>query len=242
MSYIFVSYSHHDTKKITSLVSNLLDAGYPIWQDSLNLRGGSEWATEIDDAIQAASYFLLIWSSNTLGSNYVLDKEIPHAKLHNTKIIPVIVSGDIEDIPADIQKLQVIDLRYEFSEGLKKIKQAIPLPDNVKPTPKIAEHLQKTDIVFGSAQRQWQTSFTLKVDGINYTSLLIDRSQYDIKAYLLGRSDDTFRKPDAVQVYIQTTGNVAWNTFDEYLRFVRAKDIRVWTVLVRGLMRPRTTR
>lgn len=238
MSYIFVSYAHSDTQKIIPIVGSLLDIGYPVWQDSLNLRGGSEWANEIDTAIENASYFLLIWSSNVLGSSYVLDKEIPHAKQHDTKIIPIIISGDIDDMPDDLRALQVIDLRKSFSDGMREIQNTIPLLDNITPTPRIAHQLQKTDATFSSAQRQWQTSLDFQVNDTHYVGLLLERSKYDVKSYLLGQIDDTFRKPDAVQLYIQMTGNVAWNTFDEYLRFVHTNDMRVWTILVRGFMRP----
>lgn len=99
-NYVFVSYSHNDSKKSLDrlrvhLRPLIKEGEIDLWDDS-RIKPGSNWREEIQKAIDKASVAILLVSANFLASDFINDNELPplleKAKKDGAIIIPVIVS------------------------------------------------------------------------------------------------------------------------------------------------------
>jgi hypothetical protein len=84
---VFISYAHLDEPdppeqpRWLSFVMEFLRPGekgrrYTVWMDRL-MPGGSDWNPEIEAKIRSCDIFVLLVSTRSTGSDYILDKEIP---------------------------------------------------------------------------------------------------------------------------------------------------------------------
>src|ERR1700677_3921235 len=84
---IFISYAHLDEPnppeepRWLSFVMDFLRPGekgrrYTVWIDRL-MPGGADWNPEIEAKIRACDIFVLLVSTHSTGSDYILDKEVP---------------------------------------------------------------------------------------------------------------------------------------------------------------------
>ena len=89
---VFISYAHLDEPdppedlaagkiRWLSFVMRFLRPGekgrrYEVWMDRL-MPGGADWSPEIEAKARACDIFVLLVSTNSTGSDYILDKEIP---------------------------------------------------------------------------------------------------------------------------------------------------------------------
>lgn len=235
---VFISYSHDDQRTVTNISLSLQDRGYNIWQDSLNLRGGSEWEKEILGAIKTSTYFILFWSENTRASSYILEKELTTAQAAGCKIIPVLIDGSIDTMPDEVKALQVIDLAAGQEKTLNALDDVLELPiDKVAP-PQLREVLDEGTMTFKSAERLWNTSISFGNSESSPVGLFIERSIYDINTFLIGERNATLSPPEEIYLFMQFTGELRYNTFAEFLGYVNARSLPLWAVLVRGPIRP----
>jgi AAA ATPase domain/TIR domain len=84
---VFISYAHLDEPnppeepRWLSFVMDFLRPGekgrrYTVWIDRL-MPGGADWNPEIEAKIRACDIFVLLVSTHSTGSDYILDKEVP---------------------------------------------------------------------------------------------------------------------------------------------------------------------
>ena len=87
---VFISYAHLDEPdehpaegeiRWLSFVMDFLRPGvkgrkYEVWMDRL-MPGGADWNPEIEAQIRACDIFVLLVSTHSTGSDYIVDKEIP---------------------------------------------------------------------------------------------------------------------------------------------------------------------
>jgi TIR domain/AAA ATPase domain len=84
---VFISYAHLDEPdppeqpRWLSFVMEFLRPGvkgrkYEVWMDRL-MPGGADWNPEIEAKIRACDIFVLLVSTRSTGSDYIVDKEIP---------------------------------------------------------------------------------------------------------------------------------------------------------------------
>ena len=78
MSQLFISHSSHDDAFVRELRAALADHGQAGWIDSRELRGGDPLWMEIQRAIEAASAYAVVISTDALQSKWV-GKELRHA-------------------------------------------------------------------------------------------------------------------------------------------------------------------
>lgn len=89
MSQIFISYSRKDIEFVDRLANDLTNAGFKVWYDLSGLEAGSQWGNEIQKAIDASQYFLVVLSQNSVQSNWV-EREFLRASDQGLKIIPIL--------------------------------------------------------------------------------------------------------------------------------------------------------
>jgi tetratricopeptide (TPR) repeat protein len=84
---VFISYAHLDEPdppeqpRWLSFVMDFLRPGekgrrYTVWIDRL-MPGGADWSPEIEAKVRACDIFVLLVSTRSTGSDYILDKEVP---------------------------------------------------------------------------------------------------------------------------------------------------------------------
>ena len=118
--YIFVSYSHIDSKVVKEVLQMLINQGYRIWFDE-GIRAGSSWTENLMNHIKNASHFIFFLSRHSINSKYCL-KELRFADRRNKIIIPICienvnVSDEIDFLLGEVQMLFKNNLeKEEFME------------------------------------------------------------------------------------------------------------------------------
>jgi hypothetical protein len=90
MPQIFISYSRKDIAFARRLAGDLEKAGYNVWWDLTDLRGGDDWPRVIPAAIEASQYIIVVMSPNSAISDWV-EKEYTQALGLRKKIIPIML-------------------------------------------------------------------------------------------------------------------------------------------------------
>ncbi len=117
MTQVFISYSRKDLEFVKTLAKDLEASGLKAWYDISNLEIGKRWAMEIQVAIQASQYFIVVISRNSIASKWV-EREFIYAENRKIRIIPLIIEPC--ELPLWAVSLQFIDMvgtSYEKALG-----------------------------------------------------------------------------------------------------------------------------
>lgn len=71
---IFLSYSSKDLERVRPLFDALTAQGWVVFWDHISIRAGSNWRTKIDKSINASRCVIVIWSKNSIKSEYVIEE------------------------------------------------------------------------------------------------------------------------------------------------------------------------
>lgn len=110
MARIFLSYSRADREHAQRIVEVLETRGWSVWWDS-RLRGGQEWEREIETQLESANCVLVLWSTTSVESNWVLAEA--GDGLARGILIPVRIA-DVRP-PLRYRAVQTIDLMEWFT-------------------------------------------------------------------------------------------------------------------------------
>jgi hypothetical protein len=106
MQRIFISYSRKDINFVRRLAGDLEKAGYDVWWDLTDLRGGDDWVRVIPEAIKNSDKFIVVLSSNSSISDWV-EKEYTQALSLRKKIIPIMLEQS--SVPFALNTINYID-------------------------------------------------------------------------------------------------------------------------------------
>jgi hypothetical protein len=89
---IFISYAHEDDEWL-SFVQGFLGPGvkaglFRVWTDRL-IKGGADWNPEIEKYLRACHIFILLVSTYSMGSDFIVDREIAIIRERQAKGEPV---------------------------------------------------------------------------------------------------------------------------------------------------------
>lgn len=110
MEKVFISYSRKDMNFVRKLAGDLETAGYDVWWDITDLRGGDDWVRNIPEAIKTSQYFIVVLSPNSIESEWVR-KEYTQALSLRKKIIPIMLAAC--EVPFALNTINFVN----FSEG-----------------------------------------------------------------------------------------------------------------------------
>ena len=116
---IFFSYSRKDKEFALKLALDLKKDGYDVWIDQEDIKAGSEWDVEIENALITCDCVLFIQSEISVASNNVLD-EVYYALGKNKTVIPVVISSC--ETPYRINRLQRVSFIENYNTGLTDLK------------------------------------------------------------------------------------------------------------------------
>jgi hypothetical protein len=106
MAQIFISYSRKDIGFVHKLAGDLEKAGYDVWWDLTDLRGGDDWLRVIPAAIESSDYFLVVLSPNSAVSDWV-KKEYTQALGLRKKLIPIMLTRS--SVPFALNTINYVD-------------------------------------------------------------------------------------------------------------------------------------
>lgn len=90
MPKVFISYSRKDMDFARKLADDLEKAGFDVWWDISDLKGGDDWVRTIPSAIEASQYFIILLSPDSVASQWV-EREYLHALNLRLKVIPLLI-------------------------------------------------------------------------------------------------------------------------------------------------------
>lgn len=126
---VFISHSSENKPTAEQLEKDLTDAEIRVWIDHADIRVGDPLADAIQDGIEKATQFVLLWSEPASESRYV--KLEWQAAVHVDKpLIPCRL--DDTELPLLLRAILFCDFRKSYIEGLHKLVDALggvlPLP------------------------------------------------------------------------------------------------------------------
>ena len=123
MTQIFISYSRKDIAFVRRLAGDLEAAGYNVWWDVSDLRGGDDWVRVIPEAIRSSDHFIVVLSPNSAVSEWV-EKEYTQALYLRRKIIPVMLQQS--DVPFALNTINYVDFTTDdYAASINKLLQAL---------------------------------------------------------------------------------------------------------------------
>lgn len=118
MSYkIFISYSTKDMAIVNELVRHLQDSSIELFVAEFSVKPGEKLNDSIIKAIKQSDHFVLLWSKNSKGSEYV-SQEIALALSNEKKILPIVLDKDLK-LPGFINDLKYLPAYKGLSESIK---------------------------------------------------------------------------------------------------------------------------
>jgi hypothetical protein len=115
-----ISYCHRDREFLDRLRIHLkpLEKEFKIdiWDDT-RIRGGSEWGADIRAAIQSAKVAILLISADFLGSDFIMEHELPalleSKAIVDKAILPIIVRPCSYEATEGLSSLQALNSSEE---------------------------------------------------------------------------------------------------------------------------------
>ncbi len=131
---VFISYSQKD-KKYADLISESLKLnGHDVWYDDWKLRAGDNLINKIDEGLRNADAIIIIVSSHSLQSKWVMQEYTAIAFSEISKkrqrIIPVLV--DQSTVPQYLSRYVYVDLTLDSQLGMQRILHALTEQKNDK--------------------------------------------------------------------------------------------------------------
>ncbi len=122
MPKVFISHSNQDHDVALAVVNALRRAGFDIWVDFENIRGGADWLCEIQAGIAHCDAVVAILSKTSVESVWV-ERECLYAFQLKKPLLTALVADVL--IPLHLINIQYCDLRAEAAAGLAKLLQSL---------------------------------------------------------------------------------------------------------------------
>ncbi len=131
---IFISYAEEDLEIAEKLYHDLKNKGVNPWLDKEDIIPGQKKNLAIDQAIKDSSYFLLLFSSDSLSKQSFIQKRTSDLleELHPFDIF--IIPVRLDDCRLDdkrFEELQWVDLFPSYDKGLKQILRVFTTPKKI---------------------------------------------------------------------------------------------------------------
>lgn len=132
MARIFLSYSHQDRHLAEKLANALKALEFEVWWDD-HLQGGDGYRRVIEDKLKEAAAAIVIWSSNSIDSRWVLDEA--DAAASEKKLLPVRFEGFSPEfsIPLGFGQVHIEDMTlWDGSSNSPEIKAIEAKIENIQ--------------------------------------------------------------------------------------------------------------
>ncbi len=120
---VFLSCAREDMGKADATRASLEDAGYTVWQETTDVKGGQIWLQEVEEAIDQCTAFIPL-ISNAYKSSHLVQKEFLAAEEKRKLIIPLFLEDC--DPPLRIRGYQFIDCTSGMESCVEELLRAFP--------------------------------------------------------------------------------------------------------------------
>ncbi len=122
---VFVSYSSQDRERVRDLVGEIEAIGYSVWWDR-EIGAGATFDREIEKAIDEASCIVVVWSKNSVESEWVRTEA--HEGLTKGNLVPVAI--ETVKPPLAFRMIQTIDVAAPDATAslVSAIAKLLPVP------------------------------------------------------------------------------------------------------------------
>jgi hypothetical protein len=139
---IFLSYAREDEAQVRGVYRRLLDAGFEVWMDKINLLPGQRWQQEIPRAIRHSDFILIFFSKNSVAKRGYVQREFRLAldtleEMPQDAIHTIPIRLDDCQIPEQFRHLQWSDLSEEgeFDRIVQALQWGIEQRQHFTPEP-----------------------------------------------------------------------------------------------------------
>jgi hypothetical protein len=123
MAQVFISYSRKDIDFVRKLAGDLESAGYDVWWDLSDLRGGDDWVNTIPAAIASSQYFIVVLTPAAGGSEWVRKEYTQALSLHK-KVIPILLKPG--SVPFALNTINFVNFTSgEYAERFQELLSAL---------------------------------------------------------------------------------------------------------------------
>lgn len=123
MQKVFISYSRKDIDFAKKLAGDLEKAGFDVWWDITDLRGGDDWVKKLPEAIESSQHFVIVLTPNSVKSEWV-QKEYTQAISLHKKIIPIMFEAC--EVPFALNTINFINfINGEYGDNFKNLLSAL---------------------------------------------------------------------------------------------------------------------
>jgi len=105
MASVFLSYDRNNADKARAISVALENAGHSVWWDT-HISGGSQFAKEIEQALDKAEVVVVLWTSLSIESPWVRDEAATGRD--KGRLVPLSLDGTLP--PLGFRQFQSIDL------------------------------------------------------------------------------------------------------------------------------------
>ena len=146
MQKIFISYSRKDIDFVRKLAGDLEKAGYDIWWDITDLRGGDDWVRGIPDAIKSSQFVLVVLTPDSTESAWV-EKEYMQALSLRKKVIPIMLVP--VTVPFALNTINFINFAAgEYADNYRKLLEAMDYKGEIPATQPFERYEQSLSQAF----------------------------------------------------------------------------------------------
>src|SRR3990170_4371486 len=126
---VFITYNHNDEQFAEKLAMELVRRDIKVWKDSWRIGVGDSLIQKVQQGLEGAEFFCVVFSRNSLHSEWV-KREMTAALLREIEerkvmILPIVI--DNSKLPLLVRDKLYADFRGAFEEGLNKL-LAVLLP------------------------------------------------------------------------------------------------------------------
>ena len=121
MLKVFISHSNENKEETLFIADSLRRAGYRVWVDFENIRGGAAWLCEIEAGIERCHAVVLVLSAASRASRWV-ERECLYAFQLKKPVITALIADVL--IPLHLINIQYCDLR-DRERGLAQLLEAL---------------------------------------------------------------------------------------------------------------------
>ncbi len=139
---IFLSYAREDEAQVRDVYRRLLDAGFEVWMDKINLLPGQRWQQEIPRAIRNSDFILIFFSKHSVAKRGYIQREFRLAldtleEMPPDAIHTIPIRLDDCQIPEQFHHLQWSDLSEagEFDRIVQALRWGMEQRQAVAPEP-----------------------------------------------------------------------------------------------------------
>ena len=122
MPKVFISHSNQDHESTLFVIDSLRRAGFDVWVDFENIRGGDDWLCEIQAGITRCDAVVTILSQASTQSVWV-ERECLFAFQLKKPLLTALVADVL--IPLHLINIQYCDFREQASSGMVKLVESL---------------------------------------------------------------------------------------------------------------------